>query len=50
MDTLKRLQSYMGNRKVLLPIAMALSAISALAGILPFILIWLIIKELFAIF
>lgn len=37
----------MGNRKALLPIAMALSALSALAAIIPYILIWLIVKELF---
>lgn len=36
----------MGSRKALLPISMALSALSGLAGILPFILIWLIVKEL----
>lgn len=36
----------MGNRKVLLPISMFLSALSALAGLLPFILIWLIVREL----
>lgn len=37
----------MGTRKILLPIAMVLSALSALTGILPFIFIWLIVKELF---
>lgn len=37
----------MGNRKALLPISMALSALSALAGMLPYILIWMIVKELF---
>lgn len=36
----------MGKRKVLLPAAMLLSALSALAGILPYILIWLIVREL----
>lgn len=36
----------MGNRKLLLPIAMLLSALSALASILPFIFIWLIVKSL----
>lgn len=36
----------MGNRKVLLPAAMLLSALSALAGMLPYILIWLIVREL----
>ena len=36
----------MGQRKVLLPAAMLLSALSALAGMLPYILIWLIVREL----
>ena len=47
MGTLKKLQNYMGRRKVLLPVAMVLSALSALAGMLPYVLIWLIVKELF---
>ena len=36
----------MGKRKVLLPAAMLLSALSALAGMLPYILIWLIVRDL----
>lgn len=36
----------MGKRKVLLPAAMLLSALSALAGMVPYILIWLIVREL----
>ena len=36
----------MGKRIVLLPAAMLLSALSALAGMLPYILIWLIVREL----
>ena len=36
----------MGKRKVLLPAAMLLSALSALAGMLPYILICLIVREL----
>lgn len=47
MSTLKKLQKYAGKRKILFPLSMILSAISALAGMLPFILIWLIVKELF---
>ncbi|MEW9603991.1 ABC transporter ATP-binding protein [Bacteroides sp. L008] len=46
MSTLKKLQNYMGKRKVLLPAAMLLSALSALAGMLPYILIGLIVREL----
>jgi len=33
---LKKLQNYMGKRKVLLPAAMLLSALSAPAGVLAF--------------
>lgn len=36
----------MGRRKALLPLALVLSAISAVLGVLPFVFIWLIIKEL----
>ncbi|MDL2243759.1 ABC transporter ATP-binding protein/permease, partial [Bacteroidales bacterium OttesenSCG-928-J19] len=46
MSTLKKLQQYAGRRKALFPLSMSLSIISALAGILPFIFIWLIVKEL----
>lgn len=46
MNTLKKLQCYMGSRKILLPISMLLSALSALSGMLPFIFIWLIVKIL----
>lgn len=49
MGTLRRLQVYMGRRKALLPVAMLLSAMSALAGMLPYIFIWLIVKHLFAV-
>lgn len=48
MSTLKKLQHYMGNRRILLPLSMLLSALSALAGLLPFILVWLIVRELLA--
>ena len=47
MNTLSRLQSYMGARKILLPGALVLSALSSLMGMLPFIFIWLIVRELF---
>src|SRR3712207_6072958 len=49
MNTLKKLQHYMGRRKILLPISMLLSALSALAGLLPFILVWFIVRELLAV-
>ncbi|MDR0749637.1 MAG: ABC transporter ATP-binding protein/permease [Tannerellaceae bacterium] len=48
MNTLKKLQSYAGGRKALFPVSMALSALAALAGLLPYIIIWLIVRELFA--
>jgi ATP-binding cassette subfamily B protein IrtA len=46
MNTLSKLQSYMGKRKVLLPAAMVLSASSALAGMLTFLFVWLIVRDL----
>lgn len=48
MSTLKKLRSYAGRRQALLPLSMILSALGALAGMAPFILIWLIVRELFA--
>lgn len=47
MNTLSKLQAYMGNRKVLLPVAMTLSALSVLGGLLTFLFIWLIVRALF---
>jgi len=47
MNTLKRLRHYAGDRKALFPVSMALSAVSALAGVLPYVLIWFIVRELF---
>ncbi len=47
VTTLARLQKYMGNRKALLPWAMVFSGLSAVLGMIPFILIWLIVRELF---
>lgn len=38
----------MGNRKKLFPVAIILSAVSELAGIAPYILIWLIMRVLLA--
>ena len=45
MSTLKKLQQYAGKRKILFPLSMALSAVSALTGMLPFVFIWLIARE-----
>ncbi len=47
MSTLKKLQTYMEGRKALLPAALILSAISAIVGMMPYVLIWFIIRELF---
>jgi ATP-binding cassette subfamily B protein len=47
MSTLKKLQSCAGDRKALFPVSMALSTLSALAGLAPFVIIWLIVGELF---
>lgn len=46
MNTLFKLQEYMTGRKALLPGAIAVSALSSLMGMLPYIFIWLIIREL----
>ena len=45
MNTLSKLRTYMTGRKALLPLALVLSALSALTGMAPFILIWFIIRE-----
>lgn len=47
MFTLKKFQTYMSGRKGLLPASLILSAISAITGMVPYILIWFIIRELF---
>jgi ATP-binding cassette subfamily B protein IrtA len=47
MNTLLKLQAYMTGRKALLPGALILSAISALSGMLPYLFIWFIVRELF---
>jgi ATP-binding cassette subfamily B protein len=48
MNTLRKLQKYMGRRRILLPGSLALSALSALLGIVPLVLIWRIVRELLA--
>jgi ATP-binding cassette subfamily B protein len=47
MNTLKKLRSYAGNRKALFSVSMVLSALAALSGLLPYVLIWFIVRELF---
>lgn len=46
MKTLSKLMGYMKGRRALLPLALVLSALSELAGMLPFLLIWFIVREL----
>ncbi len=46
MNLLKKLQSYTTGRKIMLPLSLLMSAISSLFGMLPYIFIWLIIREL----
>lgn len=45
MKTLLKLQAYMGGRRILLPGALVLSALSSVLGMLPFVFIWLIVRE-----
>ena len=44
--TFSKLYAYMGSRKPLFPLALILSALSAIAGLVPFLLMWLIIREI----
>ncbi len=43
---LKRFVPYMGNKKILLPIALVLSGLSAALNIVPFVLVWYITRIL----
>lgn len=45
MSTLSKLQIHMAGRKALLPASLVFSALSAFAGMAPYILIWFIIRE-----
>lgn len=46
MNTFSKLSKYMGSRKPLFPLALILSALSAIAGLVPFLLMWLIVREI----
>ena len=48
MNTLKKLQVYMEGRRALLPTALCTSALSAVFAMVPYVLIWFIIRSLFA--
>lgn len=43
----KKIDLYIGNKKALIPMAIILSAVSALLNIMPFLYIWKISKEIF---
>lgn len=45
---LKRFTPYMGQKKVLLPLSLVLSALAAVLNILPFVLVWFITREILA--
>lgn len=45
---LKRFKPYMGDRAILLPISLILSALSAVLSILPYVFVWLIVRSLMA--
>ena len=47
MSTLNRFKHYMGKRKVLMPFSLTLSALSSLIGLVPYFLIWIIIRKYF---
>ncbi len=46
IKVLKRLGNYMGTRKALLPLSVALSAINGLLSLVPFVLVWLVVRTL----
>jgi ATP-binding cassette subfamily B protein len=46
ISILKRFTPYMGKKKILLPIALFLSAASAILNILPFVLVWYITRDI----
>ncbi|MCG8539976.1 MAG: ABC transporter ATP-binding protein/permease [Clostridia bacterium] len=43
---LKRFTPYMGSKKALLPLSLVLTGISAVLNILPFVLVWYIIRDI----
>ena len=46
MNVLQQFGSYMGSRKPFLPISLMLSGLTGLVSLLPFIFVWLIIRQL----
>ncbi|KGN88210.1 ABC transporter ATP-binding protein [Porphyromonas gulae] len=45
-DTIKKIKAYMGNRAILLPVSLVLSGLNGLVSLVPFVLIWLIVRTL----
>ncbi|QTL98856.1 ATP-binding cassette domain-containing protein [Iocasia frigidifontis] len=46
---LKRFTPYMGKKKVLLPLSLVLSGLSAVLNILPFVLVWYITRDILSV-
>ena len=46
MNTLKKFQTYMGERRVLFPLALIASGLSGLMSLVPFVFVWLIVRTL----
>ena len=44
---LKRLGTYMGGRRLLLPCSVVLSAVNGLLSLVPFVFLWLVVRTLF---
>ena len=47
MSVFNKLKPYMQSRKYLFPFALLFSALSSIAGIIPFIYVWFVVRELF---
>lgn len=48
MGTFGKLSIYMESRKPLFPLALLFSAVSAVCGVIPFIYVWFLVRELFS--
>lgn len=46
MNVLTKLGSYMGSRRPLIPISLTLSALNGLLSLVPFVLVWLVVRTL----
>ncbi|NCC55638.1 MAG: ABC transporter ATP-binding protein, partial [Erysipelotrichia bacterium] len=45
---LRRFVPYMGNKKILLPLSLVLSGVSAVLNIIPFVFVWYITQDVLA--